>query len=93
MSNYIPTSMSSYRKPATFQPEPITKDSRGTEIKAGAKVAYNYSGSVMAGVITLIKNNGWKQTKYGWRCSFEIEIENEDLHISTVKNPNCFIIL
>lgn len=94
MTNYIHTHI---YYGTTTKPEPITKDSRGSEIKVGSKVAYNISGSVVLGVIISIKKNDWIRTptssSNGWTCPFSIEIENEDLHISTIKNPNSFIIL
>ena len=80
----------SYNK---LKPDPISKDSRGTLIKVGERVAYNYSGAVAIGVIMSFKNDEWKNTKYGWRCAFSLEIQHEDGFTSVVKNPNSFVIL
>lgn len=81
-----------------FAPEAITKDSRGTLIQEGLRVAYNYQGSVVIGHIISCLST-WKVARPGvgdkkwWYCKFELKVLNEDGHISTVKNPNSFVII
>lgn len=79
------------------KPKPIDKDSRGVSIEIGHKVAYNFSGNVVIGYIISIDNIKWIKGKpkdwYTWTCNFKIKIENEEGHISTIKNPNSFIII
>ena len=80
-------------------PEPITRDSRGTEIQLGLRVAYNYQGDVIIGTIKELKRNEWKAVRKGtgtsmwWSLKFELLIENEEGHISKVKNPNSFVLI
>ncbi len=79
-------------------PENVIRDSRGTLIEKGLRVAYNYQGAVILGNIVTYKST-WKVARPGvgdnkwWYCSFELKVLNEDGHISTVKNPNSFIII
>jgi hypothetical protein len=69
----------------TEQPEIVTKDSRGTTIAPGLRVAYNRSGDVTIGTIEKLANNDWR--------NFKLVIKNEDGNTSTVKNPNAFVII
>lgn len=79
-------------------PETIIRDSRGTLIEEGLRVAYNYGGAVAIGTIVSYKCL-WKIARPGvapknwWYCKFELKVRNEDGHISTVKNPNSFVII
>ena len=75
------------------QPEPIKRDSRGTEIAEGLRVAFNRSGDVAIGKIVRVVKNSWKCSTWRWHLTFEIHIEGEDGRISKVKNPNSFIII
>ena len=80
-------------------PNPIDKDSRGVSIAISQRVAYNFSGSVAMGYISAIDNIGWVKTGgrpnmwCAWRCKYKIRIENENGHVSTIKNPNSFIVI
>lgn len=79
-------------------PDPILEDSRGTLIVSGARVAYNLSGNVVLGVLQGM-NSSWTQIRPGanntswWNCKFNAFIVNEKGEVSTVKNPNSFVIL
>ena len=78
------------------KPNPLSKDSRGVKIEPSLKVAFNKSGDVAIGKIKEIKKNKWVlsyNSKENWNLKFEMVIENEDGSISTLKNPNSFIII
>ena len=81
------------------KPKPIDKDSRGTAIAIGLRVAYNFSGSVTMGHISEIRNIEWTPIKgrvnmwRTWECRYKIKVTNEDGHTSTIKNPNSFIVI
>jgi hypothetical protein len=81
------------------KPEPVLQDSRGRLIEAGLKVAYNFQGNVILGTIKELKRSKWEISRSGggmnnwWYLKFELLIENEDGHISKIKNPNSFIII
>lgn len=78
-----------------IQPLPISRDSRGVEFFIGARIAFNRSGDIKIGFIKEIKKNIWKRS-YGddyWRLDFEMIIENEDGKLSTIKNPNSFVLV
>jgi hypothetical protein len=77
----------------TEQPEIVVRDSRGTTIAPGLRVAYNRSGDVAIGTIEKLAKNDWRKDKYGWRLHFELVIKNENGDTSTVKNPNAFVII
>ena len=79
------------------KPEPITRDSRGTLIEPGLRVAFNHSGDVIIGTIVSVKSD-WKEETYRgkfeeWKFVFALKIENEYGSISTVHNPNSFVII
>jgi hypothetical protein len=85
-------------------PKIITKDRRGIKIEPGLRVAYNHSGDIDMGTILKIVKNEWvkkyNKTAYNrvrkfshWKLNFELHIENEDGHISKLKNPNSFLII
>jgi len=79
------------------QPEPITKDSRGTLIEIGARVAYQNKDGMTLGKLTSIKKNIWvplhKGSTRSWRLDFQIEILNEAGFTSTIKAAVNFIII
>ena len=79
-------------------PEAVIRDSRGTLISEGLRVAYNYQGSVAIGKIISCVST-WKSVRGGvedkmwWSSYFTLKILNENGFISTVKNPNSFVII
>jgi hypothetical protein len=85
----------------TEKPKPIERDSRGTLITPQLEVAYNFSGTVVRGTILSIDRNEWvaakrpmEGTKRWWYIKFEMKVKHEDgEHISTIKNPNSFIVI
>lgn len=89
--NYIQTSVR-----RNTSPEKIIRDSRGTLIEPGLRVAYNYSGDIAIGNIKEVKKNKWKPScSMGmyWILDFEMLVENENGPISKIKNPNSFVII
>lgn len=76
---------------------PITKDSHGTVIENGARVAFNKSGNVVLGRIVEVKQNVWKQSNWGrgqhYFLKFKMIVEDEEGVESTLKNPNSFVII
>lgn len=86
---YIQESYYQKDEPAKFE-----RDSRGTLIEPGLRVAYNHSGAISLGKIIEIKKNSWEMIQGRWRLKFEMHIENEETgSTSTVKNPNSFVII
>jgi len=80
------------------EPQRVDKDSKGKLIKNDSKVAYNRSGDVVTGTIIRLKKSEWvlsdvRGNKNWWRLRFELEIRGDDGVISTIKNPNSFIII
>jgi len=81
------------------QPLPIIHDSRGTIIKYDLRVAYNRSGNIVLGNINKINTNKWKisrpgvETKYWWSLKFEMIVEDDNGKLTTIKNPNSFVII
>ena len=83
-------------------PALITHDSRGTEIKPGALVAFNKSGAIEIGIIRDFSSR-WKSreailgtgNKTWFNSVFHMAIINNRTphEISHIKNPNSFIIL
>ena len=76
----------------------VYRDSRGTELVEGARVAYNRSGDIAFGTIKKIHKNQWKheQLRGGgqrWYLEFELHIENELGPLFKIKNPNSFLII
>lgn len=77
-------------------PNRITKDYTGTAIEPGLRVAFNKSGNVVLGTIKEYKRCDWyvpKGSPWRWCLKFEIHIEDENGHVSKVKNPNSFVII
>jgi hypothetical protein len=75
------------------EPLIIDRDSRGTFIAPGLRVAYNHSGNVVAGTIFEVKKNIWENLRNEWRLKFEIHIMGENGKLSKIKNPNSFVII
>jgi hypothetical protein len=81
-----------------LSPNAIVRDSRGTLIQKDLRVAYNYQGAVIIGQIISCKST-WDVERPGvgsnkwWYCNFELKVLNEEGHISTIKNPNSFVII
>lgn len=80
------------------KPPKITRDSRGTLIEEGLRVAYNYSGDVRIGTIVRLKKSDWTMRKNkgqfsDWIINFQLEIMGENNILSTIKNPNSFVII
>lgn len=81
------------------EPDPVVKDSRGTSIYYGLRVACNIAGYVKIGTIRAIKQNIWKVSRSGvapknwWSLQFKMEVELEDGTFSIIKNPNSFLII
>lgn len=76
------------------KPEPINSDSRGCNIETGFRVAYNRSGDVVIGTI-MNYSSEWvfsERQKY-WRLNFKMVIQHESGNISTISNPNSFVII
>jgi len=77
-------------------PAKIDRDHRGTLIVNGLRVAFNRSGDVVLGTIKEYKRCDWyvpKGSPWRWCLKFEIHIEDENGHVSKVKNPNSFVII
>lgn len=76
------------------KPETILRDHRGTLIEPGLRVAYNFSGDVAIGTIIELKRNEWKEVrKEYWSHKFELRVQNENGHISKIKNWRSFVIV
>ena len=88
---YIHQSLTFYQQ--NNKPDKIVRDSRGTQIESGLRVAFNRSGDVVLGTIVELKKNEWKKNTYGWRLGFDLEIIDENNVISRIKNPNSFVII
>jgi len=73
-------------------------DSNNVPFNVGDTVAYNYMGMVIKGKIVSYES-GWRETRPGvdnkmwWSIKFKMEVRNEEGHISTLSNPNSFIII
>ena len=77
-------------------PEIINKDSNGVVIKPGSRIAYNRSGSVILGEIVSLDRSEWKVDKYyerSWYLMFSLKVKDLDGTVSTIKNPNSFVII
>lgn len=77
-------------------PAKIERDHRGTLIAEGLRVAFNRSGDVVLGTIKEYKRCDWyvpKGSPWRWCLKFEIHIEDENGHVSKIKNPNSFVII
>jgi len=80
-------------------PLKILRDSRGKSIEVGLRIAYNRSGDIAIGKIVGVKKNEWKTIRPGsgnsswWNLKFEMLVEHEDGTMSTIKNPNSFVII
>ena len=76
-------------------PKEITKDSRGTLIEPGLRVAYNRSGDVMIGEIVELKRceriPGYYEDMH--ILKFELLIKGEDGKVSKIKNYKSFVII
>jgi len=87
---YIRRSLFQEEKPTHI----VERDSRGTLIEPGLRVAYNLSGDVAIGTIIEVKKNRWVKRDWSWHLDFEIHIQLEgEIQISKVKNPNAFVII
>lgn len=84
------------------RPDPIEKDSKGSDFLPGDEVAYNRSGEVKIGEIVSINRNEWKKIRDGsgsktwWKLMFSMTIKNKccgDTSESVIKNPNSFIVI
>lgn len=86
------------------QPDPITRDSRGTLIEPDLRIAFNRSGDIKLGRIVSIKKNLWEvargrymnvsdNTPKHWCLNFVMEVIGEDEKISVLSNPNSFVII
>lgn len=77
------------------------KDRRGTEIKVGQRVAYNFQGMVSFGEITSIEDevkatyeaNG-RDWNFGCKAKIKIkQLEEGSRRISTVTNPLNLLVI
>ena len=85
-------------KHSATQPKPILTDSMMTLIRVGDTVYFNRSGAVQIGTITKVVKNTWDDVRLGsegkkwWSLKFEVEITCVDGKVSSIKNPNSFLI-
>lgn len=87
-------SYSTWDKSDKTPPAPVTDDHYGTPILPGRKVAFNKSGEVALGTIIALKRSEWKLSRQDWySLKFALKIKNQDGSISTVTNPNSFVII
>ena len=81
------------------KPKQIETDSRGTQIQIGSQVAYNRAGKILLGTIYRYVRCTWKVVRPGqdnkswWALYFNMQIKGEDDAITTLKNPNSFVII
>lgn len=80
---------------------PDPRDTRGTVIAAGARVAYNLSGYVVEGRV-LSHSARWKPLSWNpegrWYWTFKIELQHAACghgkgHVSTVREPKGILVL
>lgn len=85
-------------KHSATQPKPIISDSMNTLIRLKDTVYFNRSDTVQIGNITKIVKNTWEDVRLGsegkkwWSLKFEVEITGVDGKVSSIKNPNSFLI-
>lgn len=79
------------------KPDILRRDSRGTLIELGKRIAYNRSGTVVLGKIMWFRSD-WKtmpnhKDRNWWRIQFSMRVEGDDETVTTLKNPNSFVII
>lgn len=81
------------------KPPKLERDSRGILITNNLRVCFNRSGDIVIGYINEFKRSDWVKCRLGindqfwWKVIFELIIQAEDGKISTIRNPNSFIII